>query len=281
MLRFDRPRVLAGFIALMSTWIVGTCPAAPIDRLMDASGLRQALEQIPATVTLSIDAPQPGVEVPEDVRVALKDAATQAFRAEPIVESVRARLARDLSEREIADALAWLDAPLGKRITDLEMKASDPAAMSRIENYARELQRRAPPKARRILMQDLNVAMRATETGLVLMEAIAFAGALGLNAAHPRQARIPAELLQRKIKEALPELRAHAEANVTAGLFYTYRPLPDRELASYLSFLQSESGFAYSRSSAEAVREALTQATSLFMGAIPKALRRAQGSGRT
>lgn len=47
------------------------------------------------------------------------------------------------------------------------------------------------------------------------------------------------------------------------------------------ALLQSESGFAYSHSSAEAIREALTQATSLFMAAIPKALQRAPGSGRT
>ena len=281
MIRLDRARTLAAFLALLSTWIAGTCSAASIDRLMDASGMRHALLQIPATIALSMDAPQPGVEMPQYVRVALKDAATQAFRAEQIIAAVRSRLARDLSEREIADVLAWLDTPLGKRISHLEMKASDPSAMSRIENYERELQRRPPPKSRRVLVQDLNVAIRATETGLALMEAIAFASALGLNAAQPRQAQIPAELLRRKIREALPELQAQAEATVAASLFYTYRPLPDRELAAYLGFLQSESGFAYSRSSAEAIREALTHATGLFMAAIPKALQRAQGSGRT
>jgi hypothetical protein len=278
---FIPARLLGALVLVLAAGFSAACAGASIDRVMEASGMRHALMQVAPTILQSLDTPQPGAEIPPYLRAALKEAAAQAFKSDRIIDGVRAQLTRELGEREIREVLSWLETPFGKRITELEMRAADPAALARIESYARELQRRAPAKSRRLLIQDLNVATRSTETGLALMEAIVYASALGVNAAQSKQTQVPAEHLQREIRKALPGMRAEAEAQVTATLFYTYRTLTDRELGAYLAFLQSESGFAYARAGSDAIRDALTQAISLYMTAIPPALQRAQASGRT
>jgi len=264
--------------------ILGAAAAAAvasIDRLLEASGTRHSLAQLPATIVSAMDAPQPGVDMPYDMRVALKDAATQAFQAEHMIGVVRSRMASDLSERQIADVMTWLVAPLGKRITDLEKESSDPSAMQGIENYARELQKRPPAPARVALAQELDAATGSTEIAAALMESIALATALGLNAAQPRQSQLPAEILQLDIKKAMPQFRQQAEGIVLVSVLYTYRSLSDTELTQYVRFMQTPSGAAYARSGAAATREALTQATGRFMLAIPKAMERSRGKGQT
>jgi hypothetical protein len=57
--------------------------------------------------------------------------------------------------------------------------------------------------------------------------------------------------------------------------------LPDRELESYLKFLKSPSGAAYSHSGTEAFREAMLEAIGRFMLEIPKALAKHKGMADT
>jgi len=276
-------RYVSAVVGMLLPMILGTATAtaASIDRLLEASGMRHSLSQLPTTMVAAMDAPQPGVDIPYDMRLALKDAATEAFQAEHMIGIVRSRMARDLSERQVGDVMAWLVAPLGKRITDLEKESSDPSAMQGIENYARALQKVPPAPARVALAQELNAATGSTEVAAALMESIALATALGLNAAQPRQSQVPTEILQRDIKKAMPQFRQQAESIVLVSILYTYRSLSDAELTQYVRFMQMPSGVAYARSGAAATREALTQATGRFMLAIPKAMERSRGKGQT
>jgi len=268
-------------LCLLAALLSGGARAASVDQLMDASGIRHALNHVAASISASMDTPQPGMNLPEDIRRGLKDAAAEAFRPAPMIDTVRTKLGRDLNSQQIADTMRWLDAPLGRRITALENKAAEPAAMRGLEAYAKELQSRPPSQLRRRLVQDLNAATGSVEIVTSMIEATALAVALGMNAGQPKQAQIPPALLQEKLRAALPDMRAQAESILTLSALYTYRGLPDAELSDYLRFLQSSSGAAYSRATATAVQEAMTQAIGRFMVTIPKSLERTRGGTRT
>jgi hypothetical protein len=278
------PTRLTLSIALVA-WLCAMLPAvasaASIDRLMEASGIRHTLDQFPKSMLASIDAPMPGAEIPEQIRQGLREAALQGLRAEPIIESVRARLARELPADVIDACLKWLDAPLGKHITGLENAASEASAMPAMAAYAQELQTRPPLPSRLKLIEDLVAATGGVDTIASVMEASVLATALGVNAAQPRQSQAPADLLRRKIREALPDLRTQAQEAATVMSLYVYRSLDDRQLGAYLEFLRSPPGAAYSRSTAGAVNDAMTEAMGRFMLAIPRAIERSRGAGRT
>jgi hypothetical protein len=276
-------RSLLAVIGILTPMMFGTALAAAavsIDRLLEASGTRHAIAQIPATIAASLDTPQPGVDLPHDVRLALKDAAAQAYQAEQLIKVVRDRMGRDLSEGQVGDVMTWVATALGKRIVELEKQSSDPSAMRSIEAYARDLQRSPPPAARVALARELNAASGSAEVAAALVESMTLATALGLNAAQPRQSQVPNELLEQDIKNALPQMRQQAEGIVLVSILYTYRSLSDAELSQYLRFMQTPSGAAYARSGAAAMREALAQATGRFMLAIPKAMARSRGKGQ-
>ena len=281
-LRCEFPRVAAA-IALIGWSLAGHIShaasgpeaAGKVDRLLDASGMAHTVRQILPGMLEGINSPQPGV--PANVRGALSDAATQAFQPGPMMEKVRARMGSALNDRQIGDTLGWLDSPLGSRITAAENEASEPAALGRIEAYAKELERRPPAKQRANLIGELNRATGSGELTASMLEAGVLASALGVNAAQPAQQRVPGDVLQKQVKASLPHLRQQAGQMVTLGLHYSYRAFTDKEIESYLNFLKSPSGVAYSKAAVSAFRDAMLDAMGRFMQAIPKALDRHKG----
>jgi hypothetical protein len=247
-------------------------PGADVEanRLMEASGMAHSIRQIQPAMTGSFDQPQEGL--PDNVRLALREAAWLAFQPNPIIEQVRARLGATLTGPHLDKTLAWLESPVGRRITDLENAAAEPAAVSQIEDYAKELEKRAPSKRRTDLITQLMAATGSTEFSATMLETAFLATALGINAAQPAQQRSPVELVRQRITSLLPKLQKDNEQQLAVSMHYAYRTLPDRELESYLKFLKSASGAAYTRDSLKAVREAMNEAMGRYMQAIPRAL---------
>jgi hypothetical protein len=249
--------------------------AEKVNRLIDVSGLRHTARQVLPGMAGSFD--DPSQKIPGNVRAALRDAAAQAFQPDPMIERIRARLGATLTARQLDETLAWLDSPLGRRITAMENEAAEPAAVPRIQGYARELERRPPGKRRADLIRELNLATGAGEFNALMMEATLLATALGLNAAQPVQQQLPSDVMRQRVRSSLPQLREQTDQVVILAMFYTYRPLSDQELGSYLKFLKSPSGAAYSKGAIAGFGDAMLEANGRFMQAIPKAVAKHKG----
>jgi hypothetical protein len=255
-----------------------TDAAARVNRLMEASGINHAVNQVlPGILGGFDDAQQQQQPMPLQVRAAMRDAATQGFQTAPMLEKVRAKLG-ELNEKQFDDTLRWLDTPLGRRITELENSANEPAAMQKIEAYAQERQKQPAPRSRMRLIQDLNRVTGAQEMSNNIMEAIMLATALGMNAAQPREQQTSPEALRKEIKSSMPDIQKQTEQFVTSSMLYTYRPLTDKELEAYLQFSRSASGTAYNKSATAGMSDALLEAIGRFMTAIPKAMERTKGA---
>jgi hypothetical protein len=243
---------------------------AKANRLMEASGMAHSIRQIQPTMTGSFDQPQEGL--PDDIRIALRQAASLGFQPDPMIEKVRARLGALLTGRHLDNTLAWLESPVGHRITDLENASAEPAAASQIESYARELEKHAPSKRRVDLITQLMAATGSTEFSATMLESAFLATALGINAAQPAEQRSPVELVRQRIASVLPKMQKENERALAVSMHYTYRTLSDQELEAYLKFLKSASGTAYTKDALMAVREAMNEALARYMQEIPKAL---------
>ena len=247
-----------------------------VNRLVDVSGMAYATRQILPSILSGMDEPLDGV--PVEMRAGLRDAATQAFQPDPIIERITARLGATLTARQLDDALAWLESPAGLRITALENEAAEPTAAERMQAYGRELEQN-PPAAQRVrLIGELNRASGSSEMAVKIMEAVVLATALGVNAALPVQQRVPVDAVRQQVKASLPQLRREADKMVMLNMLYAYRSLSDPELEAYLGFLNSSSGAAYAKGALAAVGDAMLEAIGRFMAAIPKALEKHKGA---
>ena len=253
--------------------------AAKVNRRVEVSGIAHTVRQLQPGMVSEINKPQQGV--PANVRGALREAATHAFQAGPMIEQMRARLGTVLSVAQLDDTLAWLDSPLGRRITAAENEGAEPAAFAKMQAYARELERRPPPKRRVNLIDELNRATGSSEIAATIMEGAILASALGANAAQPVQQQVPGEVLRQQIKASLPQLRQQSDQMVALSMFYVYRSMSDQEIESYLKFLKSPSGAAYAKGAVEAFRETMLDAFGRFMVAMPKALAKHKDMGKT
>ncbi len=249
--------------------------AARIDRLMEASGINHSIGQVLPGILGGLD--ETRQPMPAQVRAALRDAAMQSFRSAPMLETFRARLGT-LSAAQVDDALRWLDTPLGRRITALENAAAEPGAAAKIEAYVQSLQTKPAPAGRVRLIEDLNRATGAQDVMNDIMEAILLGSALGVNAAQPRERQVPAEALRKQIKSGMPEVQRQTEQFVMSSMLYTYRPLADSDIETYIRFARSPSGAAYQRIGTAGLRDALLAAVARFMNAIPKAMERSKGA---
>lgn len=272
------------WFALIVLLMVGSVPAVraegSIERLLDVSGLRHTLEQLPTVILTTLDAPQPDIDILPQIRVAMKDAARQAFGVGALLSTARNHLQSSLSEPQLISAIAFFETPLGRRLTRLERELADPSVAGVFESYVRDLATRPPGHPRLKLIEAYDAATGSSEAVMAVMESTALAVALGLNASQPRQAQLPSQDLRRRIREALPEIETQARLHVMASVLFTYRGLDDADFASYVRFLEAPEGAGYARASAQLFQRIMTESMGRLMQALPMAIERVRGSAR-
>lgn len=244
-----------------------------LDRLIEISGIAYSVQQLPANIASGFDDQDLG----KDVQGALHEAAILAFRPDPIIAKVRATMAAALDARQIDETLTWFESPLGRRITDMENAAFDPAANDRILAYAKRLKERPAARHRTELVTKIAAATQSDELNAMIVETTYLASALGINAAQAPEDRITVEALRKRVKAVAPDLRKQSDQSLMLTMLFSYQALSDKELESYLRFLTSRAGAAYSKSSAAGMREVLLEQMGSFMQAIPKAITNQKG----
>jgi len=242
--------------------------AAKLDRLIQVSGIAYSVQQLPANIVTGFD----DQELSKDIQGALHEAAILAFRPEPIIAKVRKTMADALSARQLDETLVWFESPLGRRITDLENAAFDPAANDRILAYAKKLKERPAARHRTDLVTKIATATQSDELNAMLVETTYLATALGINAAQAPEDRMSVEAVRKRVKSVAPDLRKQSDQSLLLTMLYSYEPLSDKELESYLKFLKTRAGAVYSKSSTAGMREVLLEQMGNFMQAIPKAI---------
>jgi hypothetical protein len=271
--------MLVVLLAAASSCVSRAAPpadAAKIDRLIEGAGIAHSTRQILPNMVSGMSAQQEGV--PPALRAAMIEAAGQAFQPGPMIETIRSRLGAGLNGKELDDTLAWVDSPVGRRITSVENAASEPAAMSGMEAFLKELEQRPPPQSQLDLVVQLNVMTGAVEMTSSMIEGIALATALGINASLPVEQQAPFDVLRKQLAAAMPDTRLQAAQMVTVYALYAYRTLSEKELAAYVDFMKSPSGTAYAKAALAAFNAAMLDALTRFMHALPKALEKHKGA---
>src|SRR5262249_9187910 len=145
--------------------------AALADRLFVSAGLAVQLKSLPGQFEEGVL--QNRGKIPDDMLTALAEAGKKAYALSALRSDIVASIARKLPEADMKQALAWLDGPVGKRMTQAEERAAGAMTQEALQAYfEREKTKPSGPK-RAELVSELIASTNAVEIGANFMETMA------------------------------------------------------------------------------------------------------------
>ena len=191
-----------------------------------------------------------------------------SFDTQKMKETVVSGVMRDIKAAEMKSILAWLNSPEGKEITALEEAAGTPKGLEETQRYIKNIKTAPITQERMHLIKELNSTMNITETTLDIAWSTQFALSMTLA---PKGKRLNRQEIEKRYEESQKDKRQiepMVEHQVHGSLLYTYQTLPDEVLKTYISFLRSEGGQAYSSTTSSHMLRAITESCLQFAAEI-------------
>ena len=220
---------------------------ADTGRLYQASGMAQHQEHFQAALAKAQQ--QYGAQLPPAVRDTLQRNSSQRFELRGMHDRAQTRLALELDEGHMRQALEFFDSPLGRKIVQIETNASSPASVAAMQGGLPVMQ--LSPE-RRALIDRLASQLPALEMGVEVSTALTGLAAQSAN-----------DLLGGLLGTAQAASDGGASVSVSRCarnaqyLAYIYRDLSDAELTRFADWSESAAGRAFYRATERAVQDAL------------------------
>jgi hypothetical protein len=226
------------------------------ERLVERSGLAVQLKSTPKSFEDQMA--QARGQIPDELILALTEAGREAYGPVRMTQDIVKILAETLKPEEMRRALAWLETPVGRRVTIAEERASVTMDEQSLRRYAEQTKGKPPGAQRQKLIQEMLEVTNGLEFGARLLEGMALGVAIGMDSTQPVQKRAGAAFIQKQIEQAMPKEKVKEQLReVMPGMLgYTYREVSDADLTAYLAFLRSADG----KRTNDAITEAFTQA---------------------
>jgi len=223
---------------------------ATLDRLYERSGMEAQFTTLPETMRdafLQGLAMGPEMNIPEARLEMLGDRVAGFYAPEDFRTAVEASLRKEMSAEQAQAVLAWLESPLGERITDVEEAAVGPDAYEKTQAYAAALDEGSVPEARVELLRELDEAVNLTETSVEIGVHAQLAAALAANAVQPPERRLEPAQVMAIVEGSRGMIESMTREQVLLSLLYTYRDLSEAELRGYIEFANSPAGNTFNR----------------------------------
>lgn len=247
--------------------------SAAVNELMDKSGLTKQLESFPDMLRLGME--QAMQDAPEDKAQELNvlmEKLTTAYDVGKIKGSLIKSIEAGLSESDIAEALKWLNSPLGQKITRIEEEHSTVEAEEAKQAFLTDLENADISEERIQMVQDLDEAVFATDMLLTVIMNSHKAIMIGIMPYLPAEHRIPLKEIDLQIEMNRPLLKTQYEDYIIGSMIYIYQELSDAELGQYLEFARSASGTKYHKTISRSFEQAFTEAAASFGNELGEAL---------
>ena len=181
----------------------------------------------------------------------------QAFVVSESIEGISAELSTELTEQELLSVLEWLNSPLGKKITQMEIDIMSSEAYKDMQSQLLSLQEKYRGSERERLFERFDKATNATEASLETAIAVQLTLASAMSASSNNPQMPSYEELKQSIESNRFMMRGVIGQQVFANYLYTYQKLTDDELEAYINFVSTPAGNHYSLVVNEAVKNAL------------------------
>lgn len=235
------------------------------NKIVNRSGLSEMISQFPALLKEGIKqgAEQSGGNNQKMV-MQISQIIDQAFGVNESIEIVRKDLSDQLTDQELANVLEWLDSPLGKKVTQLEIGAMTSDSYQDMQSQLLELQEKYRGSEREKLFETFNKSTNATEASLETAIAVQLTLASAMSASSNNPQMPSYEYLKKSIEDNRFMMRGVIGQQVFANYLYTYQNLTDQELKSYVDFTASPAGKHYSLVVNESIKNVLLKPSEII-----------------
>lgn len=241
-------------------------PAALVDEVLESTGVRRAIGQVPAQVQLGFQAGvrQRGAQISQAQLAGLTDIMVRAFTAEALYAHVRETFVAAADAQRLNAVLDFSRSPLARQMTDLELAAVSAEGAAQMRAFAERLKTSRPSPTRVDLVRRLDAATGVTDLAVDVALATVRSMAKVMDAMAPPDKRLKAGELDALVAKTRATMYDPTRVAVAVQLQFVYRSASDQELSDYVQLHESEAGRWFSRllrkGFVEAMSTAATQA---------------------
>jgi hypothetical protein len=236
------------------------------------SGMEEQMRQLPLAIQGGLDQARNHdnriQQIPQDVYLNIKNLLADAFAAERLNAIVLRQMEAQLSRDEMERIRAWLDAPVGKRRSDLFTASLKPQASADLQEFMKNLPKSPASPARLELIQGLAAATKTKDLTLEIAVNTQLVLTTVIGATFPSAEQWPFSKILDEAEKNRLLLEPRVDQLIIPLLLYMYGALSDAELGQYLAFAKSGPGARYYRSMFNGIRLALMDASIRFGAAM-------------
>ncbi len=240
-----------------------------IDEALTISGIRRQIEGLPAQVLAGAETGQS--PLPPKDRAAVARIIADAFRAGPILTTVRTALQKNYDATQMGLLLAQLRTPTARKMAEFESAATAPDVVDKLRAFAARLKDAPPAPERVVRLAQLDQATETTDIVLELRTVSLAAALKVLSALMPPEKRTAPAQAEAMAKEFVGRQREAARQEMLLLFLYVYRDATDQEIEEYIAIGGSESGRWFQAIYRRALAEAVTTATATAIRQVAKA----------
>ena len=239
-------RFLSGLLALA---LLFSAPVhADTGALYQASGMAQHQQHFQSALAAAQQ--RYGQQLPAALRDTLMRNSSQRFDLNGMHDRAQTRLALELDDRQMQQAMAFFSSPPGSRIVAAETHASSPAAAATMQQGLPVVELSSE---RRALIERLTRHLPALEMGVEVSTALA---GLAAQSANDLLGGLLGGVAQAS-DSGRERLRQQMRPNLPNTLAYIYRDIDDAELSRFAEWAESPAGQGFYRAAERAVQDAL------------------------
>lgn len=247
-------------------------PQSIVKEVLELSGMRKQVEQLPALVQMGTSQNPSIAKLSPQELANVQQAIAESFQPQWLYEAVKAHVQQAYNAERFALLLKWYWSRLGWKISQLEIEASTPQGMQKMQQFAAQLSQKPALPGRLALIRRLEHATDATALHMEMVVSMFQGMAKGLAAALPPEKRLKPGEFEKLTSKMKAQLQRDLPGQVRLMMLFTYQSLSDEDLNAYLTFLESESGRWFNKLAFRGITNAMTQALETFMVQLPKIL---------
>jgi len=234
--------------------------------LIEKSGLAGQLKELPGAMKASVEAlRQQGAQIDGKFEKAWGEAALTAYGPEKSLPIIDQGLQKLLTADEKKFLLAHYNSPLGRRITELEVKASQPSAQAEIQAFAQKLMADPSKHADRLaLYQAIDQTTGATTMVTEISMNVAIAMSMGMVNAMQGPKVVDTAAVRAEVEKQRFAMTQQIASGTLATMAYAYRDLSIKDLNAYLKVLNAPAAKKFNTGVGKLLNEALALQSEAF-----------------
>ena len=249
------PLLIIGFLV---SQVVHASPLA--ESVVEASPLGAIADQSPAMLRTGIRDGLVGTgQVDPFLAETIAGIGSRAFSPQRVRSLLATALEDNLDNAQLEAVKAWYDLPLGRQLARAESQAAAPSSWEAIQAAGPALRERFEGTARQRLFDRYERATGAT--GTAVETAMAVQLELAESLASLSEGDTVASV-RAQVEGNRPAIERQVSEQVYLAFLSMYEAFPDEDLDTYLTFLESPAGRAYTASAGDAVHDAIMEPVS-------------------